>query len=404
MTGPVRTDDFLVVGGGVIGLSLAAELKRRFPRENVTVLEKEPRCGLHASGRNSGVLHAGFYYSSDSLKARFCRDGNRELREYCRARELPMNECGKLVVPRSDDELDALDLLLERGRANGVELEELTAEEAREVEPRARVHGRALYSPTTTTVDPLRVMKALVADAKALGVEVLTDTAYQRRRRDGTIETSWGPVDAGYVVNAAGLYADRIAGDFGFSERYRVLPFKGLYLYAHESAGPFRTNVYPVPDLEKPFLGVHLTLTARGRAKLGPTAVPAFGREHYEGLEGLSVTETAEVLWREAMLFLRNSFGFRDLALEEVRKYHRPTLVRRAGRLLEGLEPEHFPDWGAPGIRAQLLDVTENRLEMDFVVEGDGESFHVLNAVSPGFTCAFPFARYLVDEIEGRVG
>lgn len=399
-----RTEDVLVVGGGIIGLALAAELKRRHPDQGVTVLEKEPACGAHASGRNSGVLHAGFYYAEDSLKARFCRDGNAELRAYCQEKDLPLNECGKLVVPRSDRELEILDLLFERGRANGVELDEVSVEEARRIEPRARVHGRALYSPNTATVEPGPVVRSLVADARALGVEIITGARYERRRRDGRIETSWGPVDAGYLVNAAGLYADRIARHFGFSEGYRILPFKGLYLRADDSAGPFRTNVYPVPDPEKPFLGVHLTLTARGRAKLGPTAVPAFWREHYDGLDGFSAVEAAEILWREAGLFLRNAFGFRDLALEEIRKYHRPTLVRQAGALLEGLRPEHFPTWGAPGIRAQLLDLKAGRLEMDFVWQGDDRSFHVLNAVSPGFTCALPFARYLVDRIDELAG
>lgn len=399
-----RTDDFLVIGGGIVGLTLARELKARHPDLGVAVLEKEEVCGRHASGRNSGVLHAGFYYPADSLKARFCREGNRELRAYCRRKDLPLEVCGKLVVARSEAEHAGLDELLRRARANGVEMEEVSPAEAREIEPRARTAGRALFSPTTAVVDPGRVMARLAADASGEGVEVLTGTAYQRRRSGNRLETNWGPVEAGYVVNAAGLHADRVARDFGFGEGYRILPFKGLYLRSSGPTRAFRTHVYPVPDLEKPFLGVHVTVTVHGHALLGPTAVPALWREQYDGLDGFRPLEALGILATEGRLFLTNAFGFRDLALEEIRKYRRPALVARAGELVSGLTPEEFQGRTLPGIRAQLLDLREDRLVMDFLHQGDDRSFHVLNAVSPGFTCALPFARHLADRVEALAG
>lgn len=390
--------DFLIIGGGIMGLSLALEIKRRFGDAKVQLIEKEPACGLHASGRNSGVLHAGFYYSADSLKARFTRDGNRELTEYCRERGLPLNACGKLVVARNASELAGLDELLRRARANGVALESLSVAEARRIEPRVKTHERALFSPSTSSVDPHAVITALAADACAAGVEIRTGVAY-RGRRNGTVHTSGADIAAGYVINAAGLYADTIARDFGFSADYRILPFKGVYLYADDGEA-LRTHVYPVPDLRNPFLGVHFTLRADGRVKIGPSAIPAFWREHYRGLQNFRLLECLEILRREASLFLRDDFGFRRLAVSELRKYSRRHLVGLAAELVTGVEARRYRHWGDPGIRAQLVNLRERKLEMDFRYEGNEGSFHVLNAVSPAFTCAFPFSRYLVSEME----
>jgi L-2-hydroxyglutarate oxidase len=201
------------------------------------------------------------------------------------------------------------------------------------------------------------------------------------------------------VVNAAGLYADKIAQDFGFSEHYRILPFKGVYLYSNEPHGALRTNVYPVPDLRNPFLGVHFTVTVDGHMKIGPTAIPAFWREQYGGLGGFNLAEMADILYREAGLFFGAGFDFRRLAFEEIRKYVRSHLVALSTDLLEGVKTEHYQEWGKAGIRAQLLDIRQKKLVMDFIFEHDDKSLHVLNAVSPGFTCSIPFSRYIVEHI-----
>lgn len=390
--------DFLVIGGGIIGVTIALEVRRRFPDASVLLIEKEPTCGLHASGRNSGVLHAGFYYSADSLKARFTRDGNRELTAYCRERGLQINPCGKLVAARDAAELAGLDELLRRARANGVPLESVSAEGARKIEPRVRTHQRALFSPTTSSVDPSVVMASLVGDLQQAGGQVRTGAAYLRRA-GGTVHTTAGPVSPGYVINAAGLYADRVARDFGFSRDYRILPFKGVYLYGEAAVEPLRTNVYPVPDLANPFLGVHFTVTVNGHVKIGPSAIPAFWREQYQGWGNFRPSECLDIVRREAGLFLRNDFGFRGLALGELKKYSRRHLVALASELVWDVRPEHYRRWGVPGIRAQLVNIRERKLEMDFRIEGDQRSFHVLNAVSPAFTCALPFARHVMDRV-----
>ena len=397
-----RTTDFLIIGGGVIGVNLALQAKRKHPDAEVMLVEKESDCGEHASGRNSGVLHAGFYYTADSLKARLTRDGNRQLAAYCAEQGLGINHCGKLVVAKNADELPVLDELLARARTNGVELQEISAAEAAEIEPRVRTHERALFSPATASVDPGEVMRAFVADARRSGIRILNGARYLETR-NGAVRTTQGDIDSGYVINAAGLYADKVARDFGFAEHYRILPFKGLYLYANNAAPPLKTNVYPVPDLRNPFLGVHHTVTLDGHTKIGPTAIPCFWREHYRGFQNFRFGEFVEVIRREAGLFLRNDFGFRKLAWEEMQKIYRPRLVALSAELVSGIQLGHYTRWGRPGIRAQLLDTRTQKLEMDFKMEGDNRSFHILNAVSPAFTCAMSFSEYAFQQIDKQI-
>jgi L-2-hydroxyglutarate oxidase LhgO len=399
----VTSTDFLILGGGIIGLCVARELKRRFPGTDVTVLEKEVACGLHASGRNSGIIHAGFYYAADSLKAKLTRAGNRAMTDYCTAKKIPLKRCGKLVVAKNEDDLPRLDELLRRGGANGVPLENVTEEQAREIEPRVKTRRRAIFSPSTASANPRGVIQAMTQDAKKEGITIRTGVRYLRSKK-GVVVTPQGSFTAGHVINAAGLYADKIALDFGFSERYRILPFKGLYLYSDEPPNAFRTNIYPVPDLRNPFLGVHFTVRADGHVKIGPTAIPALWREQYRGFDNFRFGEFIEVLFREAGLIVSSSFDFQKLALAEMQKYSRPRLVAMASHLAHGVRQEHYTRWGEPGIRAQLLDIKTRKLEMDFVIEGDAHSTHLLNAVSPGWTCSIPFARHVVDQIQTAMG
>ncbi|MFQ5450565.1 MAG: L-2-hydroxyglutarate oxidase [Nitrospinaceae bacterium] len=390
--------DFLIIGGGVIGINIARELKKREPEARVVVVEKEPDCGFHASGRNSGVLHAGFYYSADSLKARFTRIGNQLLTEYCEQKNIRINKCGKLVVAKNEGELASLDELVKRGKKNRIRLEEITEKEAREIEPRVKTHERALFSPTTSSVDPLEVLQAMKQDALQEGIRVETGVRYLKREGKKVV-TSSGDYEARYVVNSAGLYADQIAQDFGFSRKYRILPFKGLYLYSSDPKGSVRTNIYPVPDLRNPFLGVHYTLTVDGRVKIGPTAIPAFWREQYSGVDNFYLSEFIEIIFRQLGLFTSSNFDFKKLAYEEIRKYSKSRMVSLASSLMRDVKRSSYRKWGKPGIRAQLLNIRDKKLEMDFVLEGDHESLHVLNAVSPAFTCSIPFSRYVCDEI-----
>ncbi len=394
--------DFLVIGGGIIGISIARELKRRFTDSKVTLIEKEESFARHASGRNSGVLHAGFYYTADSLKARFTREGNQQLTGYCEEHKLPINRCGKLVVAKSEEEHAVLNELLERGRRNSVPLQQVTAQEVKAIEPRALTYERAIFSPTTSSVDPVAVVQSMEREAKNEGVDVHYGVRYLRRNKLDIVTTS-GTFHPGYVVNAAGLYADHIARGFGFSEQYRILPFKGLYLYSDEPVGAIRTNIYPVPDLKNPFLGVHVTITVDGRMKIGPTAIPAFWREQYRAYNNFRLTELLDIVMRQMSLFIFSRSDFMKLAVEEIRKYSRSHMVSLAATLVDGLRKENCLRWGEPGIRAQLVNIHKRQLEMDFVIEGDDRSLHILNTVSPGFTCCLPFSRFVCDTINSKL-
>ena len=400
---PTNIFDFLVIGGGVIGISIARELKSRNPNSGVCILEKEHQCGLHASSRNSGVLHAGFYYTADSLKARFTKEGNQRLTKYCEVKNLALKKCGKLVVAQNESELVWLDELMTRARNNGVPLELITDEESQAIEPRAKTYQKALFSPTTASINPTELVKSLLSDAIQEGVQLKTNTQYIHRVGKSSIKTSNGIFEAKYIINAAGLYADKIGRDFNFSKDHRILPFKGLYLYSNEPPGALNTHIYPVPDLTNPFLGVHFTITSDDKIKIGPTAIPAFWREQYQGWSNFNMPELTEIILRQAGLFLSSNFDFKALAFRELKKYSKPLLVSLATKLAKGVDIKHYRQWGLAGIRAQLLNIRKKELEMDFVLEGDKQSMHILNAISPGLTCALPFADYVCDQIEGKI-
>ncbi len=393
--------DYVIIGAGIVGLSLARRLAEVVPAERIAVIEKEARVGAHASGRNSGILHAGFYYTADSFKARFTVAGNQAMKRFCAERGIPVNACGKLVVAQDEAERCQLHVLFERGMKNGSRVSLISEAEAREIEPGVRTFREALYSPDTASLDPLRVCEAIYENLKTAGVVFCFNARYIGAR-DGVIETTAGEFSAGTMINCAGLYADRVARDVGLARRYTMIPFKGLYLKYAKNTTDVRINVYPVPNLNNPFLGVHFTKTVDDHIKIGPTAIPAFWRENYAGVSGFRVGEAAEILTHEARLFLTNAFHFRDLAFEEIRKYGRRYFISLAQQMIPGIDPEGFGDYTPPGIRAQLLDIPNGCLVQDFVVEATPGSVHILNAVSPAFTCAFPFADYIYTTFLAR--
>ncbi|TQS74117.1 L-2-hydroxyglutarate oxidase [Ornithinibacillus gellani] len=395
--------DYIIVGGGIIGLCIARELRLRLPSASICLLEKEADVARHASGRNSGVLHAGFYYTADSLKARFTKEGNQAMTRYCEANGLQINRCGKLVVAANEGELQDLMELKKRADRNGVQLEWVDAMDIQAIDPNVASNRLALYSPTTASVDPIEVCQKLKQEVLSMGVEIACQTAYVSQTVN-RIKTNRGSYSFSYFINAAGLYADQVAKDFGFGLDYTMIPFKGMYMTYTGEATDISTNIYPVPDLQQPFLGVHFTKTVDGSIKVGPTATPALWRENYGGWQRLKWKELFRIVWEEARLFLSNSFQFRTFALEEMKKYRKAYFIQLARYMVKDLDWQAFKSTIQPGIRAQLLHQKTRRLEQDFIVEGDGRSIHVLNAVSPGFTCAFPFTRYVVDQVMIKQG
>ncbi len=389
--------DYLIIGSGIIGLSVAVSLKKARPAAKILIIDKEDKVAYHASGRNSGVLHAGFYYTADSLKARFTVAGNRAMKQYCRLKNLPLNECGKLVVAQNREELEKLYELERRGQHNGSNVRLIDEKEAAAIEPNVKTHKKALYSPDTASVDPTQICRSLQEDLHQLGVIFFFKTHYLGHN-DKIIHTTQNDIHADFVINCTGLYADEVAHDFGFGSQYTMIPFKGLYLKYTKNKTDVTTNIYPVPNLRNPFLGVHFTKTVTGEIKIGPTAIPALWRENYSGFENFKINELCRIAYFETKLFFLNSFGFRNLAFEEMQKYKKDYFIKLAMNMVQSIDPKGFTEFTKPGIRAQLLNKKTLELVQDFVIEGDKQSLHVLNAVSPAFTCAFPFAEHIVNK------
>ena len=393
--------DILIIGGGVIGLTIAIELRRRHPNATIAVLEAEQEIAAHGSGRNSGVLHSGIYYPPDSLKARMCAQGATALREYCRSRSLPLLPLGKVLIPTRIEDDPQIDLLASRATHNGVEAHMLTARELATEEPASRsASGRALLVPVTAVCSPLAVMRSLAKDCLEDRIDLRMGWRAAHFDPGGRCVTSTTGEAAQYrfLINAAGLHADTVAHAFGIARNLHILPFKGIYWKLDTDAGiRLRHLVYPVPDLRVPFLGVHTTTATDGSVYLGPTAIPALGRENYRGLTGVRMSDAIRILGASAVQFLRDTNGFRRLALIETGKLSRGRFAAAVQRMIPAVRPEHLLPCTKVGIRAQLYDSGAGRLVNDFVVQAGPHSVHVLNAISPAWTCSMPFAKYVCD-------
>ena len=388
--------DVLIIGAGIVGLSVGIALLQARPSLKILVIDKEAGPGQHASGRNSGVLHAGFYYSPDSLKAKFCREGNAELRKLCIENEIPVLECGKVVVARNAEEDARLDLLYSRGIINGVELEIHDAANLEKHEPLARTHGRYLWSPKTAISDPRAVTTAMVRRFESLGGKVSYSSKVQISESSG--EVCVKGFEAKYVINSAGAQSDRLARGLGMATEYAMVPFMGIYRSVEAKKLPLKRLVYPVPHPINPFLGVHFTLTLDGKVKIGPTAIPILGREQYSLASGWSLSDIGQALVATNALIGGSAHSFSDILKSELPKLKQSLLVKESATLVPSAR--QIRDWKKkpPGIRSQLVNIKSGRLEQDFIVENFHNSTHILNAVSPGWTSAIPFGRWVATE------
>ncbi|WP_449241775.1 L-2-hydroxyglutarate oxidase [Desulfovibrio sp.] len=393
----MRSAEIVICGAGIVGLTLARELVRR-GHSDILILDKEPDIGRHASGRNSGVLHSGVYYSPGTLRARSCLEGNRLMREYCREHGLPLKENGKVIVARTEAELPGLRELHRRATENGADVNLIDEQTLAEIEPLARTVGQALHVPQTAVVDPKAILAQLRRELNDSGkVRFLFMARFTGRPGPRQAETTAGLVNYGFFINASGAHCDRVAHAFGIGRNYCLVPFKGIYRkFVGPRADLVRGSIYPVPDIRNPFLGVHFTRGVHDDVYLGPTAIPAFGRENYGILAGVD-GEAPAILWRDAVLFATNP-KFRAVALEEPRKYFFRHFFNDARKLVKELDPADVAPTHKAGIRPQLVDLGTHELVMDFLVERDQESLHVLNAISPAFTSSLFFARMLADE------
>jgi L-2-hydroxyglutarate oxidase LhgO len=394
--------DVIIAGAGIIGLSIARSLLSLESKLKVLIVEKESALGAHASGRNSGVLHAGFYYSPDSLKARFCRDGNSELRKLAENHAIPVRDVGKVVVARNEEELVRLEALFKRGQENGVQLDFLGAEDLVKFEPLAKTHGAFLWSPTTGVSDPSKIINALANEVLAMGGEIRFGAALevgesQKLSIDSEVLT------AKHFVNASGSQSDRIAHKFNLGRDYSMIPFMGVYRAVPADQLPLRSLVYPVPHPLNPFLGVHFTLTSDNQVKIGPTAIPILGREQYGITKGWALQDTQSTLTGLISMFRHGAHDLPALIRSEWPKVLERTLVSESSQLVPLVTEIRGWHRKPPGIRSQLIHMPSGKLEQDFIIDEDLKSTHILNAVSPGWTSALPLGKYVSERILDRI-
>ena len=397
--------DFVIIGGGMVGLAIAHQILERCSDASIVVVDKEDQLGKHSSGRNSGVLHAGLYYKPDSLKAKVCVDGARRLRAWCDELNIPVLTCGKVIVPQAVELDSQLELLLQRGRANGANVRIIDEAEFLERVPDGYTSsGRALWTPDTCVVNPKLVLENLEQNLRRRGVRFLLGSSISKVHPDNrtlVLNSKSGckiNLSYGYLFNSSGLHSDQVAQMFGLASNYSLLPFKGMYWKLAPSAPfHFTTNLYPVPDLNVPFLGVHVTPSLDGTVSLGPTAIPALGRENYKGLNGLEPLMALRFFGDLASQWQRNEGGFRRYAREQALHGFKPLFLKAAQSLVPGLLSHHLIPSEKVGIRAQLFDRRTNRLVQDFKVEHGPASTHVLNAISPAFTASFALADHILE-------
>lgn len=392
------------MGVGIVGLTIARELKSRQPNATILLLEKEPRLGVHASGRNSGVLHTGIYYPHGTLKAKLCKAGADAMFSFAQEHGIPVRRDGKVIVATSEANAKGIDQLLENAAANQINAVKLGAKEILEIEPHARAEYGGIYCKDTAVIDSPSVVENLRRQLIAQGACIECDQAVicidEDKKQVRTQNCTYG---YDLLINAAGSYADVVAKLVGVGRQYQLVPFKGLYYkLAPEAAWRIRGSIYPVPNPALPFLGIHFTRVISGDVYIGPTAIPALGRENYGILEGAKLTEALVIGIQLMRLYVSNAQNFRGLVHAELPHYTKSGFMKSASKLVDQLESGWIKSTPKVGIRPQLVNTQDGRLEMDFIIENGKNSIHILNSISPAFTSSFAFAKLVVDKIEQK--
>ena len=395
--------DVLIIGGGMVGLSIAHQLKIRNLYSNIAIIEKESEIGLHSSGRNSGVLHAGIYYEPNSLKAKVCVSGSQRLKEWVTYHKLNINKCGKIIVPQAYELDDQIDNLLKRGISNGAKVEVIDQKTLTSIIPEASsATGRALWSPETSVVNPKEVIKKLESILREWGVNFFLEESNWKlnlNKREILLKDS-SHINYGNCINCSGLNADIIAKKFGVGNEYKMIPFKGIYWnLKKESNLKIKTNLYPVPDINMPFLGVHFTPNCNpyNEVTIGPTATPALGRENYYGIENFEPINTIKNLSFMSRQYLENKNGIRKYVNEQMFLSIPYLFLKSAQKLIPSLKKEDIYPSKKVGIRPQLCNLINGKIEKDFICKEGPSSIHILNAISPAFTASFSFADLIID-------
>ncbi|TPL43556.1 L-2-hydroxyglutarate oxidase [Mesorhizobium sp. B2-4-6] len=388
--------DLAIIGGGIVGLATAREVTRRFPGLSIVILEREDDVALHQTGRNSGVIHSGIYYQPGSLKARLCKEGVEATIRFCKDHDLPYEQCGKMLVATQASELDRMAALHERGLASGLPVERLSSAELRAREPHIQGVG-ALFVSTTGIVDYGLLARTMAKELKERGVEILFGATVDRISEEPpglTIGAGMQLIKARNMIACAGIMADRIARLGGLDLDFRIVPFRGEYYRLGADRNDIVSHlIYPIPDPDLPFLGIHLTKMIGGYVTVGPNAVLAFARDGYR-FGDVSLRDLAETLTYRGFRRLvgKNlSSGLSEM-WNSLNKHAYLALCQRycPELTVRDLQPHR------PGIRAQAV-LADGTLAHDFLIRETARSIHVCNAPSPAATSAIPIARELID-------
>jgi (S)-2-hydroxyglutarate dehydrogenase len=390
-----QASDIAIIGGGIVGLATALSLTDRYPRTRLVILDKEPKIAAHQTGHNSGVIHSGIYYKPGSLKARLCVEGARLMKAFCAEHGIHWEPCGKLIVATDPGELGRLQNLHERGQANGLGgLKVLEGPEIKGYEPHCRA-VRALLVPETGIVDYVQVAGKMGELLKTRGVEIMTGARVTAIRRTGqglVLQTARGGVESRFLVNCAGLYSDEVARLMGIRPEVRIIPFRGeYYMLRPERRSLVKNLIYPVPDPEFPFLGVHFTRTVHGDVEAGPNAVLAFAREGYT-LGTVRPGETLGMLgyvgfWHMARRYWKMG------AYELYRSASKAAFVRSLQKLVPDIREGDIERGGA-GVRAQAVS-PDGSLVDDFRISVTEGAVHVVNAPSPAATASLAIGGHI---------
>lgn len=381
-----------VIGGGIIGLSIGYKFFEHFAGAEVTIFEKDSQPGLHASTRNSGVIHSGLYYSPDSLKSRFSIDGNRQLKSFIRSAKLPLKESGKIIVTKNEAEIPRLEALASRAARNGVEIELLDSERISSIQPGATTIKKFIFSPSTAISDPKLLFHTLLDKYLARGGKISTSSRIEAGTLSDDIFQSFD-----WVVNCGGGGALKIAQTQGLGLEYDLMPFLGIYWGSKSLSKKLSVPIYPLPHAINPFLGVHLTPTIGELSKIGPTAIPVLGTEQYKINAVPSAQEIFQTLKGAVSMARGEKHSLAKIAFEEFRYLQRRNMIKDASKLFP--YASDVSDWRLMpgGIRSQLINNRTGALLDDFLVETKSNQTHILNAVSPGWTSALAFSEWVIE-------
>jgi (S)-2-hydroxyglutarate dehydrogenase len=390
--------DFTIIGGGIVGLSTGMALGKRYPSAKILVLEKESRWAFHQTGNNSGVIHSGVYYKPGSFKAKFCRDGSRSMVQFCQEHGIQSEVCGKVIVACDSQEIPRLENLYNRGLENGIEVKRITAEEVKEIEPHVScVAGIKVYSTGIANYKQVCLKYAEIIQEQ--GGELRLNTRVEKIVKSGknqVLETNNGTFETRFVINCAGLHSDRIAKKSNVDPQAKIVPFRGEYYeLIPEKRHLVKTLIYPVPNPDFPFLGVHFTRMIDGSVHAGPNAVLSFKREGYKKTD-FDLGDFAEVMTFPG--FWKLAAKHADEGIQEIiRSFSKAAFTKSLQKLIPEVRSEDLVPCHA-GVRAQAL-MNDGKLVDDFLIIQGQNSVHVCNAPSPAATSSIEIGKAIVEQI-----